>query len=95
MNANAVITGFETENKYEVKNSVGQKVFYAAEDSSCCSRYWCGTIRDFEMSILDNFGREVIHVSRPLACQSCCYPCCLQVKNTQCSRIRLNFFKVV
>jgi len=74
-----VITGYETNNKYVVKNSVGQKVYYAAENSSCCARYWCGNIRDFEMNILDNFGNEVIHISRPLACQACCYPCCLQV----------------
>ena len=73
------MTGFETNNKYVVKNSVGQDVFYAAENSSCCARLWCGNIRNFEMTILDNFGEEVIHISRPLACQGCCCPCCLQV----------------
>ena len=30
------------------------------------------------MKILDNMQREVIHLSRPLRCQCCCCPCCLQ-----------------
>lgn len=77
----AVFTGFETNNKYVVKNSVGQKIFFAAEDSGCCERYWCNNLRSFEMNILDNFGNEVIHIHRPLACQSCLYPCCLQVSH--------------
>uniref|UniRef100_A0A0A9XAE0 Phospholipid scramblase n=1 Tax=Lygus hesperus TaxID=30085 RepID=A0A0A9XAE0_LYGHE len=72
------LTGFETQNKYTVKNSLGQKVFYAVEDSSCCSRCFCGTLRPFDMKILDNFKNEVIHMYRPLACQSCWFPCCLQ-----------------
>lgn len=74
-----VLTGYETENKYVVKNSVGQKMFFAAEESSCLQRYCCSNIREFNMAILDNFGQEIIHLYRPLACQSCLYPCCLQV----------------
>ncbi|KAL3290075.1 hypothetical protein HHI36_023444 [Cryptolaemus montrouzieri] len=73
-----VLTGFETENKFIVKNSLGQKIFYAAEVSDCCVRNCCGPSRPFDMRILDNFGTEVIHLHRPLACQSCCFPCCLQ-----------------
>ncbi|KAG8281075.1 hypothetical protein J6590_066734 [Homalodisca vitripennis] len=30
------------------------------------------------MKILDNFKNEVIHLERPLACDSCWFPCCLQ-----------------
>ncbi|XP_039278116.1 phospholipid scramblase 2 isoform X2 [Nilaparvata lugens] len=73
-----VLIGFETANKYLIKNSVGQQVYYAAEDSDCCARNCCGPLRPFEMKILDNFGREVIHLSRPMNCQGCCCPCCLQ-----------------
>lgn len=76
-----VLIGFETTNKYVIKNSLGQKIFFAAEESGCCARYCCGNLRHFEMNILDNSGNEVIHISRPLACQSCLYPCCLQVDN--------------
>ncbi|XP_015368430.1 PREDICTED: phospholipid scramblase 2-like [Diuraphis noxia] len=72
------LLGFETNNKYTIKNSAGQKVFYAVEDNDCCTRNCCGPIRPFEMKILDNYKNEVIHLSRPLACQSCLFPCCLQ-----------------
>jgi len=68
-------------NKYTIKNSAGQKVFYAVEDTDCCARNCCGSCRPFEMKILDNYKNEVIHLSRSLACQECCYPCCLQVYN--------------
>ncbi|XP_014278608.1 phospholipid scramblase 2 isoform X3 [Halyomorpha halys] len=71
-------TGFETQNKFTVKNSLGQKVFYAVEDSGCLTRCCCGPWRPFDMKILDNFRNEVIHLYRPLACDSCWFPCCLQ-----------------
>lgn len=72
------LTGFETANKFTVKNSLGQKVYYAVEDSGCCGRNCCGPIRPFDMKILDNYKNQVMELSRPLACQSCCFPCCLQ-----------------
>ena len=30
------------------------------------------------MTITDLMGQEVIHLNRPLRCQLCCFPCCLQ-----------------
>ncbi|KAL1122406.1 hypothetical protein AAG570_003810 [Ranatra chinensis] len=72
------LIGFETKNKFTVKNNLGQKVFYAAEQSSCLTRCCCGPIRPFGMKILDNYKNEVIHLERPLACSSCWFPCCLQ-----------------
>ncbi|XP_072944272.1 phospholipid scramblase 2-like isoform X2 [Epargyreus clarus] len=72
------IFGYETNNKYTIKNSVGQKVYFAKEDTDCCTRNCCGPSRPFDMKILDNFGNEVIHLYRPLACSGCCFPCCLQ-----------------
>lgn len=74
-------TGFETGNKYTVKNSMGQNIFKAKEESDCCSRQICGPMRSFGMKIVDNNGTEVIHLNRPLACASCCFPCCLQVSH--------------
>ena len=71
-------TGFETANKYSIKNSLGQKIYYAVEDSDCLTRNCCGPRRPFDMKILDNFQNEVIHLSRPLRCDSCWFPCCLQ-----------------
>jgi len=71
-------TGFETANKYKVMNSLGQDVFYAKEDTDCCTRQCCGPGRPFEMNILNNQMQEVLHLVRPLRCQACCFPCCLQ-----------------
>lgn len=73
------MTGFETQNQYEVKNSIGQKIYHAKEVSSCCSRICCGSFRAFDMKIIDSHGEEVIHLYRPLACSTCWFPCCLQV----------------
>lgn len=71
-------TGFETKNKYEIKNTMGQDVYKAKEDTDCCTRMWCGPARPFDMIIRDNYDNEVIHLNRPLRCSSCFYPCCLQ-----------------
>lgn len=71
-------TGFETNNKYKICNAMGQQVYFAAEDTDCCTRQCCGPARPFEMKVFDNMQREVIHLSRPLNCQCCCCPCCLQ-----------------
>ncbi|KAB0356508.1 hypothetical protein FD754_000664, partial [Muntiacus muntjak] len=73
-----VLTGFETRNKYEIKNSLGQRVYFASEDTDCCTRNCWGPSRPFTMRILDNLGREVMTLERPLRCACCCCPCCLQ-----------------
>lgn len=73
-----LMTGFETANKYNVLNSLGQQIYKAKEDTDCCTRQMCGPGRPFEMIIKDNEEREVIHLNRPLRCQACCFPCCLQ-----------------
>ncbi|XP_076363257.1 phospholipid scramblase 1-like [Tachypleus tridentatus] len=84
-------TGFETANKYEVKNNMGQKLYFAAEDTDCCTRNCCGPMRPFDMKILDNGGREVIHLYRPLRCDSCCFPCCLQKLEVTASGATLGY----
>ncbi|NXV46744.1 PLS2 scramblase, partial [Uria aalge] len=73
-----ILTGFETKNKYEIKNTLGQRVYFAAEDTDCCTRNCCGPSRPFTIHITDNLGHEVIALERPLRCSSCCFPCCLQ-----------------
>lgn len=72
------IIGFETNNQYEIKNSLGQKIFHAKENTDCCTRNICGPLRSFDLQITDNFDQEVIHLIRPYRCMSCCCPCCLQ-----------------
>jgi len=70
--------GFETANKYKIKNSLGQNVYKAKEDTDCCMRMVCGPNRPFDLVIKDNADREVLHLQRPLRCNTCCFPCCLQ-----------------
>ncbi|CAG2105931.1 unnamed protein product [Medioppia subpectinata] len=48
------------------------------EDTDCCTRNCCGPYRPFDMKILDNTQREIIHLYRPLRCSSCWCFCCLQ-----------------
>ncbi|XP_072944285.1 phospholipid scramblase 1-like [Epargyreus clarus] len=73
-----VVVGYERNNRYIIKNSVGQKVYFAKEETDCCTRNCWGSMRPFDMKILDNFENEVMHLYRPLACSGCCFPCCLQ-----------------
>lgn len=72
------ITGFETNNKFNVKNTMGQKIFWAAENNDCLTRNCCGPMRRFKMKVFDLYQNEVMHLRRPAACDSCFFPCCLQ-----------------
>ncbi|XP_062305187.1 phospholipid scramblase 1-like [Osmerus eperlanus] len=78
-----VVLGFETNNQYEIKNTLGQQIYKAKETNDCCTRNCCGSIRSFDMKIKDNMGREVIRLIRPLRCNSCLCPCCLQELEVQ------------
>ncbi|XP_023830522.1 phospholipid scramblase 2-like [Salvelinus fontinalis] len=75
--------GFETNNQYEIKNSLGQKIYKAKEKNDCCTRNCCGALRSFDMKIKDNMDREVIRLIRPFRCASCWCPCCLQELEVQ------------
>lgn len=77
------IIGFETNNQYEIKNSLGQKIYSAKEKNDCCTRNCCGALRSFDMKIKDNTDREVIRLIRPYRCVSCWCPCCLQEMEVQ------------
>ncbi|XP_050348171.1 phospholipid scramblase 1 isoform X2 [Nymphalis io] len=70
--------GFETNNKYTIKNNLGQKVYHAVEDNDCCTRNCCGPLRPFHLKIMDNMSNEVIHLHRPLACDTCLCPLFMQ-----------------
>ncbi|XP_016076924.1 PREDICTED: phospholipid scramblase 2-like [Miniopterus natalensis] len=72
-----VIIHIETNNKYEIKNRLGQKIYFVMEDTGCCTRNCCGGYRPFSMRILDLMGREVITMEKPLKCDCCCCSCCL------------------
>ena len=71
-------TSFETNNRYHILDAQGRQIFKAKEDTDCCTRQCCGNIRPFDMKLKDGNDQEIIHFQRPLACGSCCFPCCLQ-----------------
>ncbi|XP_063104011.1 phospholipid scramblase 2-like isoform X1 [Cavia porcellus] len=71
-------SGFQTNNEYEIKDRVGQKLFSAMEDTHPAIRNCFGKYRPFTMRITDNMGREVATLERPLRCDCFCFPCYLQ-----------------
>jgi len=70
-------TGFDCKNKFQVKNSLGQQIYYAAEESGFCERQICGSHRGFTMHIADNMGNEVLRATRQFkCCAGCCWFAC-------------------
>lgn len=78
-----VITGWEMNNAYTVKNSMGQQVFVATEENYLFTLQMCGPARPFTIHLHDNMGQQVLTLTRPLRCASCCFPCCLQELEVQ------------
>lgn len=66
-------TGWETNNKYAIKNSLGQQIYYAFEETDLCMRICCKNQREFTIHIVDNYNREIMRVYRPF---KCCAGCC-------------------
>jgi len=71
------ITGSETQNVFEVRNSHCKKLFEAREDASAKDRRCFGSKRKFEMELYGRNEQKAIELKRPYAC-SCCNYCCLQ-----------------
>uniref|UniRef100_A0A3Q3DEV0 Phospholipid scramblase n=1 Tax=Hippocampus comes TaxID=109280 RepID=A0A3Q3DEV0_HIPCM len=59
-----MISGWEMNNVYTVKNTLGQQVFVATEENDVFTMQAC--------------GQEILTLARPLRCTMCCFPCCLQ-----------------
>ncbi|XP_064615196.1 phospholipid scramblase 2-like [Liolophura sinensis] len=79
-----VVVGWERNNRYNICNNQEQQVFFAKEDTDCCTRQFLGVIRPFEMMITDNQGQQLIKLDRPCRCQgSCCWCCYLQEMDIQ------------
>lgn len=66
-------TGWDTNNKYVIKNAVGQQAYYAVEDTDTCMRVCCGNQRGFQINVLDNMQNVVMRISREF---KCCTGCC-------------------
>ncbi|XP_062595517.1 phospholipid scramblase 1-like [Saccostrea cucullata] len=76
-----IITGFETRNKYDVMNSVGQQCYFAQEESDFCGRQCCGPNREYVMHVTDNNGQEVMRVRHDFVC---CVGCCWCATDSSC-----------
>ncbi|XP_032080869.1 phospholipid scramblase 1-like isoform X2 [Thamnophis elegans] len=80
-----MISGYETCNKYEIKNPMGQWVYFAAEENDDYNLQRYGTFRSFTIKLYDSANQPVIQVSREFHCVCCCCPCicCLQKLEVQ------------
>lgn len=93
-------TGWQENNKYAVKNAMGQQVYYAFEDTDTCMRCCCGAKRGFEINIVDNFNQKVLKINREFKCfagcswcAGCCDCCTHEVKIESTSGEILGFVK--
>jgi hypothetical protein len=76
-----MITPFETANRYAIKNSMGQQMYFAFEEGNACLRQCCGPRRSFTMHVVDNQNAEVMRVEREFkpcggGAGGSCYACC-------------------
>jgi hypothetical protein len=55
-------------NKMEVSNYMGEKMFYAYDNSSACCRAFCEKTRPFTIHITDQNNKEVIRLVRDCKC---------------------------
>jgi hypothetical protein len=72
-------TGWDTNNKYEIQNAAGQRVYFAAEDTETCMRVCCKQGRGFTINIIDNLNQVVMKMRRDFKCCACscsCFACC-------------------
>uniref|UniRef100_A0A8D2LMR9 Phospholipid scramblase n=2 Tax=Varanus komodoensis TaxID=61221 RepID=A0A8D2LMR9_VARKO len=75
-----MISGYETCNRYEVKNSLGQWLYFAVEENDDYNLNMYGALRSFTMKLFDSRNQPIIQLARPYHCSICCCPCicCLQ-----------------
>ncbi|XP_008118263.2 phospholipid scramblase 2 [Anolis carolinensis] len=80
-----MISGYETCNRYEVKNSMGQWIYFAAEENDDFTLNMYGALRSFTIKLFDSRNQPVMQLSRAFHCAICCCPCvcCLQELEVQ------------
>ncbi|XP_013922292.1 PREDICTED: phospholipid scramblase 1-like [Thamnophis sirtalis] len=80
-----MISGYESCNKYEVKNPTGQWIYFAVEENDDYNLYRYGTARSFIIKLFDSTNQPVMQLSRNFHCICCCFPCicCLQKLEVQ------------
>ncbi|XP_006895183.1 PREDICTED: phospholipid scramblase 4 [Elephantulus edwardii] len=70
-----MVTGFETNNRYDVKNKWDQMVYLVNEDTDDFTRNAYRSLRPFVLRVVDSMGREIMRMQRPFKCSCCCFCC--------------------
>ncbi|KAM6223870.1 phospholipid scramblase 4 [Rhynchocyon petersi] len=70
-----MITGFETNNRYDVKNNWDQMVYIVNEDTDDFTRNAYQSLRPFVLRVIDCTGRQIMTMQRPFRCSCCCFCC--------------------
>nr|XP_020670886.1 phospholipid scramblase 1-like isoform X1 [Pogona vitticeps] len=79
------LSRFETLNRYEIRNSLGQRIYFAQEENDEYSLQCHGSLRGFVIKLFDSTNQPVMQLSRECRCDICCCPCicCLQELEVQ------------
>ncbi|KAM7133492.1 phospholipid scramblase 4 [Molossus nigricans] len=70
-----MMTRFEANNKYDIKNNLGQMIYVVNEDTDDFTRNAYRTLRPFVLRVTDAMGREIMTMQRPFRCTCCCFCC--------------------
>ncbi|XP_032264397.1 phospholipid scramblase 4 [Phoca vitulina] len=70
-----MMTSFETNNRYDIKNNLDQMVYIVTEDTDDFTRNAYRTLRPFVLRVTDCMGREIMTMQRPFRCTCCCLCC--------------------
>uniref|UniRef100_A0A672MSH9 Phospholipid scramblase n=1 Tax=Sinocyclocheilus grahami TaxID=75366 RepID=A0A672MSH9_SINGR len=65
-----ICCGIKPDNRYKVKDDVGNVLFSILEDSDYCSRHFYQG-RSFIMNVINESNKEVIRLVHPFVCSSC------------------------
>ncbi|XP_074047224.1 phospholipid scramblase 4-like [Macrotis lagotis] len=71
-----ILTGFETNNRYEIKNDSGQMIYFVTEDTDDIIRNRYRSSRPFTLMVTDSMGHEIMKIHRPYKFSCCCCCCC-------------------
>lgn len=64
--------------RYVIKNTTGQLMYYAIRKTECLNRILCQPSHVFNLKVYDSFHKVVISVHRPSSCTDYLFPCCTQ-----------------